>query len=106
MASDLSFEAEVERNYRHNFTVNIIDATAFWFGASFIATRTILPVYVANLTDSELAIGLLATIVSTGWMLPQLFTANWVQRCSSAWKPSWPRKSPSSSTRAWKAARW
>jgi MFS family permease len=56
------------------------EVTAFWFGASFIATRTILPVYVSQLTDSEFAIGLLATIVGTGWLLPQLFTANWVQR--------------------------
>jgi len=75
-----AFETEVERNYRHNFTVNLLDGTTFWLGISFIATRTILPLYVSHLTDSTLAIGLLAMIVSTGWLLPQLFTANWVQR--------------------------
>lgn len=75
-----AFETEVERNYRHNFTVNLLDGTTFWLGLSFIATRTILPLYVSHLTDSTLAIGLLAMIVSTGWLLPQLFTANWVQR--------------------------
>ncbi|MCJ7659062.1 MAG: MFS transporter [Anaerolineales bacterium] len=74
------FETEVERNYRHNFTVNMLDGTTFWLGLSFMATRTILPLYVSHLTDSTLAIGLLAMIVSTGWLLPQLFTANWVQR--------------------------
>lgn len=74
------FETEVERNYRHNFTVNVLDGTTFWLGMSFMAARTILPLYVSHLTDSTLAIGLLATIVSTGWLLPQLFTANWVQR--------------------------
>jgi len=78
--SSTDFETEVERNYRHNFTVNVLDGTTFWLGASFIATRTILPLYVSHLTDSTLAIGLLAMIVSTGWLLPQLFTANWVQR--------------------------
>ncbi len=79
-SSSTDFEAEVERNYKHNFTVNLLDGTFYWFGSSFIAVRTILPLYVSRLTDSTLAIGLLATIASAGWLLPQLFTANWVQR--------------------------
>ena len=79
MSDQINFEAEVERHYKHNFIVNFIDGTAFWFGASFFAYRTILPVYIANLTDNEFAIALLSTIVATGWMLPQLFTAQWIQ---------------------------
>ena len=75
-----NLETEIERNYKHNFIVNFIDGTAFWFGASFFAYRTILPVFVANLTDSEFAIALLSVIITTGWLLPQLFTANWTQR--------------------------
>jgi MFS family permease len=80
MSSTTSIEAVIERDYRHNFIVNFFDGTAFWFGASFFAYRTILPVYIANLTDSEFAIALLSVILSTGWLLPQLFTANWTQR--------------------------
>jgi MFS family permease len=72
-------DSEIEKNYRHNFKVNLLDGTMFWFGASFFGYRTILPVYIANLTDNEFAIALLATIVATGWMLPQLFTASWIQ---------------------------
>lgn len=79
MSNQSSLDAEVERNYKHNFIVNFIDGTAFWFGASFFAYRTILPVYIANLTNNEFAIALLSTIVATGWMLPQLFTAQWIQ---------------------------
>jgi len=75
-----NIEVEIEKNYKHNFIVNLIDGTAFWFGASFFAYRTILPVYVANLTDNEFIIALLSMIIATGWLLPQLFTANWVQR--------------------------
>jgi MFS family permease len=75
-----AYQEEVERNYRHNYVVNVLDGTFFWFGASFMAARTILPLYVSHLTDSTFAIGLLATITATGWLLPQLFTANWVQR--------------------------
>lgn len=73
-------DEEIERNYKHNFIVNLTDGTLFWFGASFFAYRTILPVYIANLTDSKFAIALLSTIIATGWLVPQLFTANWVQR--------------------------
>jgi len=75
-----TIETEVERNYKHNFIVNYLDGTAFWFGVSFFAYRTILPVYIANLTNNEFVIALLAVIISTGWLLPQLFTANWIQR--------------------------
>jgi len=76
---DPSIQAEIDKNYKFNFTVNVIDGTMFWFGASFFATRTIAPLFLSYLTDNTLVFGILATIVSTGWMLPQLFTANWVQ---------------------------
>ena len=75
-----SFDPEVERNYRHNATVSILDGTFFWCGSSLIAARTILPLFVSHLTDSRLVIGLLSVLASTGWLLPQLFTVNWVQR--------------------------
>lgn len=78
--TDTHLEREVGRNHRHNAVVNVLDGTAFWFGTSFIAPLTIPPIYVSRLTDSQLAIGSLLTINSTGWLLPQLLTASWVQR--------------------------
>lgn len=72
--------AEVERNYRWNFTVNLLDGAFFWFGASFMSSATILPLFVSKLTSSPLAIGLLAVFASASWFLPQLFTANIVER--------------------------
>ena len=78
--ADRSFEREVEQNYRHNAIVSVLDGTFFWFGSSFIAARTMLPLYVSHLTDSRLVIGLLSVLASTGSLLPQLFTVNWVQR--------------------------
>ena len=77
---DSLFEQEVERHYRHNAIVNVLDGTFFWFGASFFTARTILPVYVSHFTDSKLLIGLISVLSTTGWLLPQLFTVNWVQR--------------------------
>lgn len=78
--SALEIAAEVERHYRWNFTFNLLDGAAFWLGLSFISTTTILPLYVSKLTPSPLAIGLIAIIANSGWFMPQLFTANSVQR--------------------------
>jgi len=80
MSVDTGFEREVKRHFRHNAVVNWLDGTFFWFGMSFIATSTVLPLYVSHFTDSKLAIGLLSMLASTGWLLPQLFTVNWIQR--------------------------
>jgi len=73
-------QAELDKHFKHNFRVNVLDGASFWFGASFFATRTIGVLFLSYLTDNTFAFGLLAMIASTGWSLPQLFTANWVQR--------------------------
>lgn len=78
--SALEIAAEVERHYRWNFTFNLLDGATFWLGLSFISTTTILPLYVSKLTPNPLAIGLIAIIANSGWFMPQLFTANAVQR--------------------------
>ena len=84
--TDAEFEAEVAQNYRWNFTVNLLDVTFFWFGNSFISSATIVPLFVSKLSDNPLAIGMAAVIAQGGWYLPQLFTANFVERL--------PRKKP------------
>lgn len=71
--------AEVERHYRWNLAANLLDGTAYWFAASFISAGTILPLFVSKLTDSPLAIGLVAIISQGGWFLPQLLTARWIE---------------------------
>lgn len=77
--SDEEIAAEVDRNYRWNFTVNLLDGATFWFGFSFASSSTIMALYVSKLTSSPLLIGLLAVIAQAGWFLPQLFTANAVE---------------------------
>jgi MFS family permease len=76
----MSIQQQIKKNLRHNYIVNFFDGTAYWLAASFFATRTILPLFISQLTDSTLAIGILSAVISTGTLLPQLFTANWVQR--------------------------
>lgn len=78
--SEAEIAAEVEHNYRWNFAVNLLDGAFFWFGASFMSASTILPLFVSKLTPSPLAIGLLAVLSQASWFLPQLFTANTVER--------------------------
>ncbi|MBN1580003.1 MAG: MFS transporter, partial [Anaerolineae bacterium] len=80
MSTELTLEQQVRRNFRFNFIVNAFDGAFFWCGSSFIASATILPLYVSRLTDSKVAIGILSMISAMGWLVPQLFTANWVQR--------------------------
>ena len=78
--TDDEIAAEVERNYRWNFTVNLLDTASFMFGLSFISATTIVPLFISKLTINPLPIGLAAVIFQSGWALPQLFTANIVER--------------------------
>ena len=75
-----TFEAEIQRNLRWNLGVNIADGAFFWLGMSFAAPSTVMPLYVSHLTDSALLIGLVTAISGAGWYLPQLLTANYVER--------------------------
>jgi MFS family permease len=78
--TDQELAAEVERHYKWNYAVNLLDGASFWFGGSFISSSTILPLFISKLTSNPLPVGLLAVIAQSAWFLPQLFTANAVER--------------------------
>ena len=82
MTSANNFDQQVEKNYKHNYRVNFLDGTFFWFGTSFIAAQTILPAFISNITINPIIIGMVSAIWASGWYLPQLFTSNWVQSLS------------------------
>lgn len=63
------------KDYKWNFTVNLLDGASFWIGSSFISSTTILPFFVSKLTSSLLPIGLISVITAAGWFVPQLFSA-------------------------------
>jgi MFS family permease len=73
-------QREIARHYRWNLTVSVIEMALFWFGLSFIASGTILPLFLSKLTDSTLVFALVALLAQGGWYLPQLLTANGVER--------------------------
>ena len=75
-----ALEREVRRNYRWNLSVSIGEVGLFFFGMSFIASTTILPLFITKLTSSTLAIGMVALLAQGGWYLPQLFTAHATER--------------------------
>jgi MFS family permease len=68
----------IEKNYRWNFTVNVLDGATFWFGMSFLSTAVILPLFVSHFTSNPLLIGLIAFLTAAGPLVPQLLVARWV----------------------------
>jgi MFS family permease len=78
--TELELEAEQQRNYRWNFMVNTLDTTSWFFGASLISASTIIPLFISKLTSSTVPIGVAAMIAMGSWHLPQLFTANFIER--------------------------
>jgi MFS family permease len=78
--SNNNVQKEIERNFRWNFLVNSLDGASFWFGMSFISSTVILPLFVSHFTTNPILIGLIPFLFSAGFLLPQLFVANWVER--------------------------
>ncbi len=72
--------AENSKNVKFNFTVGVLDGGFFGFGMGLASYVTVLPLFVATLTDSSVLIGLIAAMHTIGWQLPQLLTANRVAR--------------------------
>jgi MFS family permease len=68
------------QHIRRNFFANTLHQVTLFFGDSFVAYQTILPVYAATLTQSPILIGLVPAIIDTGWFLPQLFFAPVIER--------------------------
>jgi MFS family permease len=65
-------------HYRRNFAALLGDYVFFGLGTTFAGLTTVLPNFIGQLTDSKIIIGLLATLGSGAFMLPQLVFANLV----------------------------
>ena len=72
---DSDIHPEVIHHFRRNFFVNVLDAGFWFFGDSFAAAYTIMPVFLSTLTDSPIFIGLIPALEAIGWFFPQLFLA-------------------------------
>jgi MFS family permease len=80
------FEADSERFYRRNFGAGLVHGVFFQASAAFGSIHTVLPAFVATLTGSTVAVGLMAAVQGVGEIVPQLFTAYLIE--------DWQRKKP------------
>lgn len=75
-----AYEQAVQKNYKHNFIVNALDGACYWFGYSFISPTIILPLYISHFTSNPIVFSLIPFLNTAGFLIPQLFTANFVER--------------------------
>ena len=61
---------------RRNFLVITVDFVFFGAGMGFASQATVLPAFISTLTSSKILVGMVATLATGMWLLPQLFTAN------------------------------
>ncbi len=75
-------EADVEReeNFRWNVAFNSLDVVSFHVGINLISATTILPLFISKLSVSPIPLAILAMVAQGGFFLPQLFTANFIER--------------------------
>lgn len=75
-----SLDQQIRKHLRFNVTVNLLDGGFFGFAIGFGSFITIIPLFVNQMTDSAILIGLIPAIHNVGWQFPQLLTAGWVSR--------------------------
>jgi MFS family permease len=68
-------QTESEQHYRRNFLAGLIHGIFFQAADAFGSIHTVLPAFVALLTPSTIAIGLMAAVRGIGEVVPQMFTA-------------------------------
>jgi MFS family permease len=63
-------------DHRRNVVAYVFDYLFFGGGTSFASQATVLPSLVRALTGSAPLVGLVSTLATGGWLIPQLFAAN------------------------------
>jgi MFS family permease len=71
----VEIDRDVLVNLKHNILVNVLDGAFFGLGFGFASFSTILPLFVSQMTNSAVLIGLVPAIHSMFWQIPQLFMA-------------------------------
>jgi MFS family permease len=83
MQADEHFDAyreQVSQNVRRNFSLNALDGVLFTFGFAFIESASVLPAFVRRLGASDFLISIIPAAHALGWMTPQVFISNFVER--------------------------
>jgi MFS family permease len=78
-AADSASDERAPVAIRRNFGWAAANGALFEFGASFADPGTVVAAFLGRLTPSPVAVGAAAAIARFGWLLPQLFAANYAQ---------------------------
>jgi MFS family permease len=71
-----AIEIAPRADHRRNVLAYIGDYLFFGAGMNFASQATVLPSLVRSLSDSALLVGLVSTLATGGWLIPQFFAAN------------------------------
>ena len=75
-----AYHNEVSQNVRRNFRLNALDGILFTFGLAFIDPASVLPAFIRRLGGSNFLIAIIPAAQTIGWMTPQIFVSNFVER--------------------------
>ena len=70
----------MQRDVRWNFGAAFIDAAGWGLGMSFISEKTILPLFVRELTPSPVAVGMIQAVMLFGWLVPGILVSGRIER--------------------------
>jgi len=62
-----------------NYLLGIGNGICFNLSQAFIGGKTVLPMFVSNLTSSQILIGLASSLEMASWPLPQIIVASWIE---------------------------
>lgn len=68
-----------KRDFRRNYACGILNGVFYNISYAFIGGSTVLPLFINSLTASRFMVGLVNTIETAGWPLPQVFIASFVE---------------------------
>jgi MFS family permease len=75
------FDEYSEEPYvKRNFFANTFDGALYSFAMSFVSLSTVMPVFVKNVTGSNIFVGLIPVLWTLGFNFPQILMANYVRR--------------------------
>ena len=70
----------VDKNFRYNYTVGVVNGAIFGFVDALIAPSLTLALFITQLGGSSLLVGLMAAIYNGGWFIPQFLISHRLQQ--------------------------
>ncbi len=71
---------ELDKHFRYNYTIGILNGAIFGFVDALIAPSLTLAVFITTLGGSSLLVGLMAAIYNGGWFIPQFLISHRLQQ--------------------------